>query len=163
MFKVRKILHPTDFSSQAAVAFDVACSLAKQHDAVILILHVMPTPIVWGEYIPLDSVEEYEKQIREDYLLPIQSTVPGVRVSHLLEQGNPEEMIDLIAEEHECDLIVMGTHGRTGLGRLFMGSVAEKVIRGAPCPVLAVRVPPRETAHEAPETAGKAAEVAAVI
>lgn len=159
MFTVHKILHPTDFSEQANAAFAVACSLAKQHDAEVLVLHVMPVPIAWGEYVPREAAVDYEKHVKEDLLLPIRSPIPGVKVEHQLEEGTPEDMIALIAEDYGCDLIVMGTHGRKGLGRLLMGSVAERVLRTAPCPVLAVRMPPRE---EAPEDAGKAEQVVAM-
>jgi nucleotide-binding universal stress UspA family protein len=67
--------------------------------------------------------------------------VPGVEAERRLEEGDPVEAILRVAEEIGADLIVMGTHGRTGLSRLFMGSVAEQVLRRAPCPVLTLKSP----------------------
>jgi nucleotide-binding universal stress UspA family protein len=141
MYPFRKILHPTDFSDQAAAAFGVACALARQHGAEVLVLHVMAPPIAWGEVVAREPPNGYEEQLWTEYLLPMRSPEPGVRVQHRLEEGMAQELIPLVAEETGCDLIVMGTHGRSGLRRLLAGSVAEHVLRTAPCPVLTIRGP----------------------
>src|SRR5262249_23803825 len=124
MFHIRKILHPTDFSEQATHAFRVACSLAKQHGAEIIVLHVVPPPITYGEALARESPDDYWEQLRSEHLLPIRSTEPGVVVTHEMGYGTPEEVIVATAAERGCDLIVMGTHGRSGVLRLLMGSVA---------------------------------------
>ena len=107
----------------------------------------MPPPT-----IDLEPLRERLQQLRpEDQ---------KVLVEHLLVQGGAAEEILQVAQERKCDLIVMGTHGRTGLGRLLMGSVAEQVVRKASCPVLTVKTPqPSMPSHEEPIAAlGKGAE-----
>lgn len=153
MYAIRTILYPTDFSEEAAAAFPVACSLAKQHGALLVILHVIPPPITWGEAIAQLPPDDYEVQIKNEYLLPLRPTDKDIRYEHHLERGNPEELIDSVAEEIGADLIVMGTHGRSGVGRLLMGSICEQVLRTAPCPVLAVRkeLPERAEARKGKE------------
>jgi nucleotide-binding universal stress UspA family protein len=156
MYTIRTILHPTDFSQQAAVAFRLACSMAKEHNAQLIVLHVIPHPVAWADMTLPPCSAEYQEHIREDYLLPIQPFDPSIQIEHHLEEGTPDEMIVSIAEELKCDLIVMGTHGRTGFNRLFMGSVAEHVLRAAPCPVLTVREPFPGDAQAAPQECAKA-------
>jgi nucleotide-binding universal stress UspA family protein len=139
MFNIRKILHPTDFSDEAALAFRVACDLAKQHGAEVVVLHVLPPPVAWGEVVARRGPDGYEQQLWIEYLTPIHAVDPAVRVQHRMEEGPPAQRIVFVAEELGADVIVMGTHGRKGLSRLLMGSVAEHVLRTAPCPVLTVR------------------------
>jgi nucleotide-binding universal stress UspA family protein len=139
MYTIRKILHPTDFSEQAAAAFRLASSLAKQHGAEVVVLHVVPPPVAWGEAIAREPPDSYKEELWNEYMLPIRSPEPGVQVLYRMEEGIPADLIATVAEDIGCDLIVMGTHGRTGLRRLFMGSVAEQVLRTAPCPVLTIR------------------------
>jgi nucleotide-binding universal stress UspA family protein len=141
MFAIRTILYPTDFSDESAAAFGVACSLATKHGAEVVVLHVAP-PTTFGEFANQAQMVEEEEQLMEESLRPIQSPEPGVRVRHQLERGDAAELIVSVAQDLGCDLIVMGTHGRSGLSRLFMGSVAEHVLRTAPCPVLTVREAP---------------------
>jgi nucleotide-binding universal stress UspA family protein len=155
MLPFRKILHPTDFSEESAGAFRLACALAKQHDGEVILLHVMAPPIAWGEVVARETPTSYEEQLWNEYLLPMRRSEPDVRILPRLEEGDPAALIVSVAEEVACDLIVMGTHGRTGLRRLLMGSVAEHVLRTAPCPMLTVRgplpwfVPAQEHAAEA--------------
>jgi nucleotide-binding universal stress UspA family protein len=139
MYPIRKILHPTDFSNESGAALCLACSLAKQLGAEVVVLHVIPPPKTWGEEIARRPPDSYEGELWNEYLLPIHSTEPGVSLARRLEEGVPEEVIDRVAAELPADLIVMGTHGRQGVSRLLMGSVAEHVIRTAPCPVLTTR------------------------
>jgi nucleotide-binding universal stress UspA family protein len=142
MYVIRKILHPTDFSDRARVAFGVACSLARDHRAKVIALHVVPLPIAWGEVppAPAPSAEDFDREWNE-YLLSRDSAELGVSVERMMAEGAAEEEIVRVAGELHCDLIVLGTHGRTGLSRLLMGSTAEHVLRTAPCPVLTVRHP----------------------
>jgi len=139
MYTIRKILHPTNFTDESAAAFRVACGLAKQFGAEIVVLHVIPPPISWGEEIARRPPDSYQEELWNEYLLPIQATEPSVVVVRQMEEGVPEKEIVRVAEELGCDMIVLGTHGRQGVSRLLMGSVAEHVLRTAPCPVLTVR------------------------
>jgi nucleotide-binding universal stress UspA family protein len=138
MLAIRTILHPTDFSESAEAAFSVAGMLARAHKARLIVLHVHPTPISRGEGIdyPPDQAEMW--RLLDRYYVPD----PDIQVEGRLAEGSATDEILRIAEKEDCDLIVMGTQGRTGLARMLMGSVAEKVMRAAPCPVLTVRIPP---------------------
>jgi nucleotide-binding universal stress UspA family protein len=140
MFEIKTILHPTDFSERSDQAFRLACSLARDHGARLVLLHVAPPPMteIGGVMTPDPGRhdEEYWEQLRQR-----QPEDPRVSVERLLAEGSPGEAILRAARETGCDLIVLGTHGRTGLGRVLMGSVAEEVVRKATCPVLTVKVP----------------------
>lgn len=141
MLPIRTILHPTDFSERSDYAFRVACSLARDYGARLLILHVAPQPVTVVDEMIVPQPEGYQDQLREK-LAQFQSRAPTVRVEHrLVEDRDPTTGILRVAEETKADLIIMGTHGRTGLGRLLMGSVAELILRKAPCPVLTVKTP----------------------
>ncbi|GIX47410.1 MAG: universal stress protein [Candidatus Tectimicrobiota bacterium] len=157
------ILAPTDFSAPAQQALGYAFEEAKQHEAKVTLLHVLPrqagdevyylkgTPAPpmsfdpdFGGPLPLpsstppalhrDRYEEAMAQLRD--LIPAElASRCEVRVT----AGDPAEAIVRMARELAADLIVMGTHGRTGLQHVLLGSVAEKVVRHAPCPVLTIR------------------------
>ena len=141
MLPIHTILHPTDFSERSAHALNLACALARDYGAHLIVLHVaMPPTVVYGEgIIPSepDAVFHEERQHLERLLIPD----AGLRIERRFEEGDPAGGILRVAREVVADLIVMGTHGRTGLGRLLMGSVAEQVVRRASCPVLTVRMP----------------------
>jgi nucleotide-binding universal stress UspA family protein len=161
MLAIKTILHPTDFSERSDLAFRLACSLARDHGARLIILHVAEPPVpptpsgipIVPAVLDLDSQREQLQRLRP--------ADPKVPVEHRLIVGAAAAEILDVAEASKCDLIVMGTHGRTGLGRLLMGSVAEQVVRKAPCPVLTVKTPPH-TAQSSQEpvavAAGKGAE-----
>jgi nucleotide-binding universal stress UspA family protein len=140
MKRFETILHPTDFSPGAAPAFRYACELAGDYDARLVVVYVLEPglPMVGeGGLVPTDLPEIRAAAEREfDALQP---TVPGVRLGKLIREGSAPATILAAAREVRADLIVMGTHGRTGLGRLLLGSVAEEVVRKAPCPVLTVK------------------------
>ncbi len=153
MYTIRTILHPTDFSEEAGAALRVACSLAKQVGAEVVVLYVIPPPGTWGEEVARRPPDSFEEELWNEYLLPIQSSEPGVSLVRRLEDGVPEEVIVQVAAELPADLIAMGTHGRQGVTRLLMGSVAEKVMRTAPCPVLTTRGELREKVPVAEATA----------
>lgn len=149
MLPVRTILHPTDFSSNARQAFALACGLARDYKAELVLLHVLAPPVVVYSdgIVPVDP--EGEEQRAREKLYAIE-TPPSVPVRHRMIEGEPAVEIMRVAKEMNCDLIVLGTHGRSGLERFFMGSVAEEVMRHAPCPVMTVRVPmPHSDAVEA--------------
>ena len=142
MLSVRTILHPTDFSASSEAAFGLACALARDYDARLLVLHVtMPPPAVGyaeGVYVP--APEPTYNELRHK-LYDVTPADPEIVVEHRLVEGDAATEILRVAKEAGCDTIVMGTHGRTGFGRLLMGSVAEDVLRQAPCPVVTVRHP----------------------
>lgn len=149
MLPLATVLHPTDFSENSEFAFRVACALARDYNARLVLLHVIAPPMVVysGGPVPAEawpSVEEVQERLRR-----LEDQAHHVRVDSQVLEGDPVDMILRAAEETQCDVIVMGTHGRTGLGRLLMGSVAESVIRKAPCPVLSAKpLPARQKATE---------------
>jgi nucleotide-binding universal stress UspA family protein len=150
MLPLRTILHPTDYSEHSAYAFQVACALARDHGARLIVLHVAePLSAFYLEGAVIPSPEEYQEEVRER-LRKIQVPDAKVVVERRLEEGDPAAGIVRVAREAGCDLIVMGTHGRMGLSRLLMGSVAEQVVRKAPCPVLTVKMPFPAAAEVAP-------------
>jgi nucleotide-binding universal stress UspA family protein len=151
MFPIQTIVHPTDFSERADCAFQLACMLARDYAARLVVLHVAQPPVtgLGGlEAVP-PGPEEYTMEALEERLRQMQSPYAAVRVEYRLREGDIAREILDAAEETPCDLIVMGTHGRTGLSRLLMGSVAEQVVRSAPCPVLTVKTPFPETLPQA--------------
>jgi len=141
MLPIRTILHPTDFSGRAGDAFQFACALARDYRARLILLHVHPPPPppVAGEFGFLPTEGAPDRTRLRERLSELRPADPRVPVEHHYREGDPATEILQTARESQCDLIVLGTHGRTGLDRLFMGSVAESVLRRATCPVLTVR------------------------
>ena len=140
--KTNTILFATDFSHSSEAALEYASSLARDQSARLLIVHVEePAPAYGaGEYsVPPPSVEAKRELARLlAQIVPTQGEVP---YTHRLLLGDPAREIIKVATDEDVDLIVMGTHGRTGLVRLLMGSVAETVVRRAGCPVLTIKQP----------------------
>jgi nucleotide-binding universal stress UspA family protein len=133
MLPVKRILVAVDWSSPSELAFQLAASLAREHEAELAVLYVVPLATVMYGPPP----EDYLDHLREK-LGRMTPRDPKTRVQSLLAEGDPARAILKTAEDTHCDLIVIGTHGRTGLNRLLSGSVAEEVVRQAPCPVLTV-------------------------
>jgi nucleotide-binding universal stress UspA family protein/quercetin dioxygenase-like cupin family protein len=144
---IQTILHPTDLSDNSRYAFRLACTLARDYQARLILLHVIPAPVgcVLPEAAPdpLRAAESQEPLNRWHFAWP-EPPDPEIRAGHRVAEGDAVREILGLARAERCDLIVMGTHGRTGLSRLLDGSVAEEVVRKAACPVLAVRTPPPE-------------------
>lgn len=141
MLKIRTILHPTDLSESSDAAFPAACALARDYQARLLIVHVVePPPTLSGEGLLVVPPAEEEAEVRQR-LRRLQPPDSRIHVRHLILRGDPAGEILRVANRGKCDAIVMSTHGRTGLSRLVMGSVAEEVVRHAPCPVMTVRTP----------------------
>jgi universal stress protein A len=157
MMTLRSILFPTDFSDVSAHVFRFACRLARDLGAPLYVLHVSTgLEAVKGERFSDDHWEQY---LTDEWHKLEQLTAEGVEIRRDIEEGAPAEQIVLFARKHGCELIVMGTHGREGLGHLLMGSVAERVIRQANCPVITLRAsfapalegtPPRKKSSPAP-------------
>jgi len=134
-----KILYPTDFSTTGTTALAMATSLARDQGGKLIIVHVEEPPLAYGGgemYYGIDEPDQHELARMLADVLP---TDPGVLFEHRLVVGSPARAIVDLAEQEGVDLIVMPTHGRTGLMRLLMGSVAEEVVRRAKCPVLTVK------------------------
>ena len=139
---IRIVLHPTDFSGPCAEAFRVACELAGDQSARLTVVHVVVPPPIAPINQPMPtSLPEDPRGKLEELLRLAQASAPGLQADYRVENGDAAPRIVGAAQETRCDLIVMGTHGRTGLGRALMGSVAEQVLRTAPCPVVTVRAP----------------------
>jgi nucleotide-binding universal stress UspA family protein len=138
MLHVRRILYATDFSSYSNQAYFHAVALAENHGAGLDVVFVyVPGSGTPDGAAPDDAARRYWKSQLEQ----IHPLNPGIQVKHVLLEGDPAAEIVRHAREVNADLIVMGTHGRTGLERLLMGSVAEKVMRDAFCSVLVVKLP----------------------
>jgi nucleotide-binding universal stress UspA family protein len=136
MFTVRNVLYPTDFSSYSNQAYFHALAQAEIHGASLTILYVYNP----NQRTPGRTREEDRNYWRGmlEQIRPANSDIP---VNHVLLEGDPAQEIINYARDAEADLIVLGTHGRTGKERLLMGSVAEKVLRDGPCSVLVVKLP----------------------
>lgn len=142
MIKLDRILVPTDFSDCSQRALSYGCELAKRFGAELHVLHVAQQPAIGGMYaasLPDEALypEEFAKEHLEALEVPDAERISRVQKS--VQIGSPFVEIVRYARHNDVDLIVMGTHGRTGLKHMLMGSVAEKVVRKAPCAVLAVR------------------------
>ncbi len=146
MSRVRRIIHPTDFSRASSAAFSRAVAMAKADRAELLLVHVMalPVPMAGEGYISPSVYESLEASARKHAekrlaALKGKARASGVNVSLVLLEGVAHEQIVRAAKSKKADLIVIGTHGRTGFAKLFLGSVASRVVTAAPCPVLTVR------------------------
>ena len=138
MLAIKTILCPTDFSESSKHAFHVACALARDYHAKIVLLHVTPIPMapVVGDMIP--QMQEEHVTLLTD-MIDAHPRPAGVDIEHKMVRGDAVDEIVALAKSQSADMIVMGTHGRGWLGRILMGSVAEGVMRVAPCPVLTMR------------------------
>ena len=146
MISIRRILAPTDFSDRATKAVRYAAELADKFGAELILLHVvpdtvlalpdavMPTPAPITE---LDAITDAGKEGLANLVsaLKLESRHPRMEVRI----GAPEQEITAAAKDLGADLVCIGTHGRGGLARVFLGSVAEQIVRHSPCPVLTVR------------------------
>ncbi len=147
-FKIEKILVPIDFSDCSKKALQYALPLAKQYKAAITLLYVVPPIYVAGEYGGINYVQ-LEASMRQDgekelAKLATESLPGEVATNTIVRAGSPANEIVETAKSLVADLIVISTHGRTGLQHVFLGSVAEHVVQHAPCPVFVVR----EREHE---------------
>jgi nucleotide-binding universal stress UspA family protein len=140
---IKRILSATDFSEASKQALDVAVAVARKYDAEIYLLNV----VAQIPHLPASSTYEFDVRKYEGLLLAEAEKLlaalaeavshPGIHI--LVSEGDAADGILRAAEENQVDLIVIATAGRTGLGRALFGSVAEKVVRRATCPVLTVR------------------------
>ena len=146
MKRIRRILYATDYSKASGRALDEAVNLARQNRAELLVVHVVePIPYAAGEefggaelYLRLEDATKRESQTTMDKLIR-RLRRSKVKAKSLLLRGSAYDQIVKTAKSKRADMVVIGTHGRTGLSKLFMGSVAAKVVSAATCPVVTVR------------------------
>jgi nucleotide-binding universal stress UspA family protein len=146
MSRIRRILHPTDFSRASSAAYKRAVDMAKGNRAELLVVHVLTpaVPIVADGYVSPQVYEDMANATRAYGKKHLDALVrkakqAGAKAKGLLLEGVPHERIAQAARSRKADLVVIGTHGRTGFAKLFLGSVASRVLAVAPCPVLTVR------------------------
>jgi universal stress protein A len=140
MLSIRTILHPTDFNTTSSNALRLACALASDYDAKLVIVHVIAAPLIRPDGANFSSPQRANGELREK-LDHLEIPNDGIGVIRQLEEGNPASEILNLAQLCHADLIVMGSHRRHGLTRWLMGSVAEAVMCKATCPVLIVSCP----------------------
>jgi nucleotide-binding universal stress UspA family protein len=157
--KIKRILAPSDFSDCSRISLRYALSLARQHSAALDILHVVPSPVYGlGEY-GLPDYAPLQKQLEEGSLRELreilaQEIPQGIPASALIRTGSaPQEIVE-VAKSQGTDLIVISTHGHSGLKHVLLGSTAERVVRHASCPVLVVRQNEREFVSETNQPPG---------
>lgn len=144
---IKSILFPTDFSEGSSIALEYAIDLAKRYNAKLYLIYVIYDLVkVAGWYVPHVSVDQMYKDLEKGAQKEIErfglEEMRGLKgVERTVIRGIPHEAIVKFAKENKVDLIVMGTHGRKGVGRILFGSTAAQVVRFAPCPVLTVRMP----------------------
>jgi len=143
MLSIKHILHPTDFSDSSTRALTYACSFAEQFGAKLHLINAIQDSALYappdGGFFPPDYQKKLIQQAGDELAsLPDRMLGYSGSVTRDVRQGSPFVEIVQYARENAIDLIVMGTHGYTGLKHLLIGSVAENVVRKAPCPVLTV-------------------------
>lgn len=148
MPKMKNILCPTDFSEFSDRAIRYACELAETFHADVHLLNVVQgynavAPGTGETFAPFtDWLPELRRQSQEQLdKLPGTEWASKVQVHRAIQVGAPIDEIVKYAKEHNIDLIIQGTHGRRGIKHMLLGSVAENIVRYAPCPVLTVRQP----------------------
>jgi len=146
MTQIRRILFASDFSKASAKAFATTGTLAKGHRADVTILHVFTpfVPTAPEQYLAAEALDRLNLETRrwsqrQLAKLTDKARTSGIRAAGLILEGDPAQQIVRTAKSKRADLIVVGTHGRTGLNKLFLGSVAQRVVATAPCPVVIVR------------------------
>ena len=164
MIPIQRILVPTDFSEPAGAALTWAATLAKEFEGRLYLLHVVPEPYAypWGtelSTLPLNDILAQSEQAAQERLshLAAETGLPPERVTTRAVIGTPvDQVLGCIADEH-IDLVVLGTHGRGMVGHLLLGSVAERVVRRSPVPVLTVHGAGRTATTDAKDSAASRA------
>jgi len=149
VFPVKKILCPTDFSPPSYKALKVAVEVARHFDAGLWVIHVIPpmpppAPVADATFAPTFDLPLYQQEMTTSSEQALKALlaehIPAGLTAHpVIVSGDPAREIIHMAEAQNVDLIIIATHGHTGWGRLIFGSVAEKVVRLAPCPVLTIK------------------------
>jgi nucleotide-binding universal stress UspA family protein len=158
MLPIQTILCPVDFSDNSKPAFQLACALARDYAARLHVVHVVAPPVVYGEGMVFVTSEKSKEELLRK-LKDLQASEPQLDIDYHLREGESFLEILDVAKRLKSDLIVMGTHGWTGLTRLLMGSVAEQVMRKALCPVLTIngKISPHSVGQKAEKKTGEKA------
>ena len=143
-----RIVVPTDFSDCAEEAWKLALRVAETLQSEVILVHVFVAPPIYGDPLTISADKTWEVYEKAQQWVAetldktaAQAKDKGVTVRPIMRTGSPvQEIVDL-ARSEGADLVIMGTHGRGGMSRVLLGSVADRVIRLAPCPVLTVRTP----------------------
>lgn len=146
--KIKKILWPTDFSSASFKSLDHAVELAKDYKAELYLVNVIhPVPIAYGDMMDVRrfDVAQYQEEMEKAHRSSLEDVVTDrvgkkIKTHQIVVHGHEVDEITAAADKYEVDLIVISTHGYSGLKRLFFGAVAEGVIRNARQPVLTIRI-----------------------
>ncbi len=144
-FKIGRILVPVDFSECAQTALRYALGLSSQFEAEVTLIHVVEQIVYPGDWMyPPLAMSDFATEKRDQVLQKMASLVNDSNVKHVVRVGRAWQEVVEFAKESQADLIVLATHGYTGLKHVLLGSVAEKILRHAPCPVLTVRPDERD-------------------
>ena len=139
-FPFKRILTPVDFDESSLTALELAGKIATQNDGEVFVVHIVPVDMdVSGMPQYVDLINRQENIDRDSLVNIAKQRLVDVKWDIIDEMGDPADVIDQVAKRVSADLIVMVTHGRRGLARLIEGSISERVLRRAPCPVLAIR------------------------
>jgi len=144
--KYKKVLFCTDFSENADYAFDFAYGIAKRDEGLLYILHIIPysSHQAYAEsFINTEDLGKIQKAVEEDIATNYKERYEkkienGIACEFITKSGREDEEILTFAKQENVDIIVMGTHGKTGVEHVFFGSVAEKVLRHSPFPVFII-------------------------
>lgn len=146
-FHIGKILVPVDFSEHSQKALRYALAFASQFGAQVTLVHIVEQMVYPGDWMyPPLAVTEFAPKKREQMLerLRAMDAGSGVKTQHIVRLGRAWQEVVEVAKELKSDLLILATHGYTGLKHVLLGSVAEKIVRHAPCPVLSVRPDERD-------------------
>ncbi len=147
MVSIKSILVPTDFSDYSKAALPYAVDIARKYGAKLYILHIFDEELLSPIFFEVGgTAQEYFERLQDRFEAAVDDFTSGVDMTDVefeAQLGNGTPFVEIIkfARENGVDLIVMGTHGRTGIAHALLGSVTEKVVRKAPCPVMVVRHP----------------------
>lgn len=153
MREFQRILMATDFSEASLPAWKKALAMAKGGGTLFIFHAYEPPNVAQAEAIGSSVYQEWDQNLRAGInekldLMVNEARRAGINATRMLEAGNAEELIVRVADDYETDLIIMGTHGRKGFSRIFLGSVAARVIAMAPCAVLTVRLTEEKTSEK---------------
>lgn len=143
--QLKRILVPIDFSEHAPPVIEWAGMLAEEHGSELVLLHAYHLPVefqqVEGAYLPQDFWQSVKSEAEENLEAHAEALRKrGLNVTVVVREGYPATVIEDEAAEQDIDLVVIGTHGLSGLKHLLLGSIAERVVQKAPCPVLTIKL-----------------------
>ena len=147
MISIKLVLIPTDFSEYSKAALPYAVDISRKYGAKLVILHIFDEELLSPIFFETGkTAKEYFERLQNRFEAAVEDFLSGVNTDGIeleAELGNGTPFVEIIrfAKENGADIIVMGTHGRTGIAHTLLGSVTEKVVRKSPCPVMVIRHP----------------------